>query len=109
MQNQQDIFERLFEVIESRKNSEPGDSYVSSLMHKGVPKINSKIMEEAQEVCEAASDSTKDHLIKEICDLMFHSFVLASHKDIQLDDIKQELQKRFGVSGHVEKANRTKK
>jgi phosphoribosyl-ATP pyrophosphohydrolase len=108
MAGEQDIFVRLFEVIESRKGTAPGDSYVSSLMSKGVGKINSKIMEEAGEVCEAASESTDEHLVKEICDLLFHTFVLAGHKDISLADIKAELERRFGTSGHVEKASRGK-
>lgn len=103
-----DIFNRLFEVIEERKNADPEKSYVSKLMHKGVEKINSKITEEAKEVCEAALENDKPHLVYEICDLLFHTFVLAGHKDISLNDIGTEFERRFGKSGIEEKNQRSK-
>jgi len=103
-----DIFQSLFDVIEARKKSSPESSYVAKLMHRGTEKINSKIIEEADEVCEAALENDKAHLVYEICDLLFHAFVLASYKDIGLDDISTELERRFGTSGLVEKAGRTK-
>ncbi len=102
------IFERLLEVIEERKKTSPEESYVSSLMHKGTEKINKKIMEEAGEVCEAALEQDKDHLIYEICDLIFHTFVMAGYREITYNDIAAELERRFGTSGHVEKAGRNK-
>jgi phosphoribosyl-ATP pyrophosphohydrolase len=103
-----DIFNRLFEVIEERKNASPESSYVSKLMLRGTEKINSKIIEEADEVCEAALENDKEHLVYEICDLLFHTFVLASYKEINIVDIKKEFEKRFGTSGLVEKAGRIK-
>ena len=102
------IFNELFNVIEDRKAKDPSESYVSSLMHKGTPKINSKITEEAAEVCEAALEEDHDHLVYEICDLLFHTFVLAGHKGIKLEEIENELSRRFGTSGHTEKASRNK-
>lgn len=102
------IFERLMEVIDERKKSTPEESYVASLMHKGTEKINKKILEEAGEVCEAALEQDKDHLVYEICDLIFHTFVMAGFKDITYNDIAAELERRFGTSGHVEKAGRKK-
>jgi len=104
-----DIFNRLFEVIDERKKASPETSYVAKLMHKGAEKINEKIREEADEVCEAALETNKDHLVYEICDLLFHTFVMASYKDINIEDIKLEFEKRFGTSGLVEKAGREKK
>lgn len=104
---EQDIFDRLFAVIDERKKSDPSASYVASLMNKGIPKMNSKIMEEAGEVCQAADETAKDHLVYEICDLLFHTFVLAGYKDITLAEIRAELERRFGTSGHEEKARRT--
>jgi phosphoribosyl-ATP pyrophosphohydrolase len=101
-----DIFSKLFEVIEERKNASPDSSYVAKLMLKGTEKINSKIIEEANEVCEAALESDKDHILYEICDLMFHTFVLASYKNISIDEIKSEFVRRFGTSGLTEKAGR---
>ncbi len=101
-----DIFDKLFAVIESRKGQSPDSSYVASLMHKGTEKINSKILEEAGEVAEAALEDDREHQIYEICDLLFHTFVLAGYKEISLLDIRNELNRRFGKSGITEKAER---
>ncbi len=103
---ERDIFAGLFDVIKERKKASPESSYVAKLMHRGTEKINGKIIEEADEVCEAALEDDKQHLVYEICDLLFHTFVLASHKGIALEDIKAEFERRFGTSGLVEKAGR---
>jgi phosphoribosyl-ATP pyrophosphohydrolase len=103
-----DIFSQLFQVIEQRKSASPDESYVAKLMHRGVDKINSKITEEAGEVCEAAREEDKDHLVYEICDLLFHTFVLAGYRNITIEDIAGELERRFGTSGLAEKAGREK-
>lgn len=104
-----EVFSRLFEIIESRKKSSPEESYVAKLMHKGTDKINSKITEEAAEVCEAAREEETSHLLYEICDLLFHTFVLAGYKNITLEQIENEMERRFGTSGLEEKARREKK
>lgn len=104
-----DIFDRLFDVLNDRKNSSPESSYTAKLMSKGTEKINSKITEEAAEVCEAALEKDRDHLIYEICDLLYHTFVQAVSNDITLDDIRNELNRRFGTSGLEEKVNRGKR
>ncbi|HEY1407185.1 MAG TPA: phosphoribosyl-ATP diphosphatase [Spirochaetota bacterium] len=103
------VFKDLFAVIEDRKSKDPSESYVSSLMHKGTAKINEKITEEAQELCEAACEDDHNHLVYEMCDLLFHTFVLAGHKGVTLDELENELSRRFGTSGHAEKASRNKK
>jgi phosphoribosyl-ATP pyrophosphohydrolase len=102
------IFSGLFDVIEDRKRKDPSESYVAKLMAQGVNKINEKIEEEAAEVCEAAHEDNREHLVYEICDLLFHTFVLAGHKGITIDMIETELSRRFGTSGLVEKAGRVK-
>lgn len=102
------VFDKLFDIITERKSSSPEESYVAKLMFKGTKKINSKIMEEAEEVCEAALEEDKEHLVYEICDLLFHTFVLAGYKDIKLEEIEKELGRRFGMSGIAEKASRNR-
>ena len=101
-----DILEQLAEVLEQRKQAEPGSSYVASLYSKGLDAILKKIGEEATETVMAAKDGDDDKLIYEIADLWFHSLVLLAHKGLGPDDVLQELGRRFGVSGHDEKASR---
>lgn len=107
--NYDDIFTELFAIIQERKTATPETSYVAKLLSKGTEKICGKIAEEAGEVCEAAGEADKDHLVYEICDLLFHTFVLAGHKNILLSDIQKELYRRFGTSGLEEKRRRTEK
>lgn len=102
------IFNTLFTTIESRKNASPEESYTAKLMNSGTEKINEKIMEEAEEVCEAGIENNREHLTYEICDLLFHTFVLAGYKNITLAEIESELTRRHGTSG-IEEKNRRKK
>ena len=101
-----DILAQLAEVLEQRKQAEPGSSYVASLYGKGLDAMLKKIGEEATETVMAAKDGDDDKLIYEIADLWFHTLVLLAHKGLAPDDVLQELGRRFGVSGHDEKASR---
>jgi phosphoribosyl-ATP pyrophosphohydrolase len=105
---EKDILDRVFEVIEERKAASPEESYVARLLAGGAEKINAKILEEAREVCEAGLEADRPHLVREVCDLLFHTFVLAAHRGVGLDDIREVFQQRFGTSGLVEKARRPK-
>lgn len=104
------ILKQLTEVLEQRKQSSADDSYVASLHHKGLNKILEKVGEESVETILAARDSeqTGDNskVIYETADLWFHSLVMLSHLDIEFDEVLQELERRFGLSGLEEKANR---
>ncbi len=106
-----DILRRVAEVIDSRKNAEPSSSYVASLQHKGLNKILEKVGEEAVETIlaakDAASSGNTDDVIYETADLWFHSLVMLSALDLEPQAILDELERRFGLSGHAEKAART--
>ena len=103
-----DIINELLSVIEKRKQSSAESSYVASLFHKGTDAILKKIGEESTEVILAAKSNDQTHIVKELTDLLFHSLVLISHLNIDPNDILNELEARFGVSGLEEKANRKK-
>jgi phosphoribosyl-ATP pyrophosphohydrolase len=101
-----DILQKLTETIASRKQSTPESSYVAKLFSKGDDAILKKVIEEAGEVLLAAKDGDKQHLTYEVADLWFHTMVLLVHKGLSADDVLQELARREGVSGIVEKASR---
>jgi phosphoribosyl-ATP pyrophosphohydrolase/phosphoribosyl-AMP cyclohydrolase len=65
-----------------------------------------KIVEEASEFTFAIKDNDKDEIIYEGADLMYHCLVALASKNISPDQIKQELSKRFGLSGIAEKNSR---
>jgi len=104
-----DILNRLSEVLEARKSAEPDSSYVAKLYDKGLDAILKKIGEEATETVMAAKDGDPDKIIYEVADLWFHSMVLLAQQGLTPDQVLQELDRRFGLSGLQEKAQRTDK
>jgi phosphoribosyl-ATP pyrophosphohydrolase len=101
-----DALDRLEATIRSRRGADPATSYVASLFAKGRPKIAQKVGEEATEtVIAALVDPAK--LVPEAADLVFHLLVLLASSGVSLDDVRAELDRREGLSGHDEKAART--
>jgi phosphoribosyl-ATP pyrophosphohydrolase len=104
------ILHDISRVIAERKAHPSAErSYVASLLQKGLAKIAAKITEEASEVNEAAfepGDEGREHLVKEVADLVFHALVMLGHRDIPWSSVENELGKRFGTSGIDEKASR---
>jgi phosphoribosyl-ATP pyrophosphohydrolase len=103
-----DIIERLMKVLESRKDAEPGTSYVASLYHDGLDSILKKIGEESTETIIAAKEGDKDQIVYETADLWFHCLVLLAQQNIEVRHLMDELDRRFGKSGIEEKAARKK-
>jgi phosphoribosyl-ATP pyrophosphohydrolase len=107
-----EILRALMSVIEERKaNASASSSYVASLLRGGVPEIGRKVREEAQEVVEAADEegeAGREHLVKEVADLVFHAMVMLSHRGASWPQVEAELARRFGISGIAEKASRNK-
>jgi len=107
-----DILTALDQVLEERKQAAPDSSYVASLYHKGLNKILEKVGEEATETILAAKDAEQSQdnsdLIYETADLWFHSLIMLHQQGVSSTDILAELERRFDLSGLVEKANRQK-
>jgi len=101
-----DTIERLMKVLESRKGAEPEASYVASLYHKGLDSILKKIGEESTETIIAAKSGDKDQIVYETADLWFHCLVLLAQQNIDVRQVLDELDRRFGLSGIEEKAAR---
>ena len=104
--NNSEILAQLTEILEQRKGAAADTSYVASLYDKGLDAILKKVGEEATETVMAAKDGDRDKLVYEIADLWFHTMVLMADQGLSSDDILKELARRFGVSGHDEKAAR---
>ena len=108
--NNNEILAQLSEILEQRKAAEPDSSYVASLYNKGLDAILKKVGEEATETVMAAKDVAHggdvDKLVYEVADLWFHTMILLADQNLSADDVLAELARRFGVSGHDEKAAR---
>lgn len=100
---------QLAEVLEQRKEQSSEKSYVASLYEKGLNSILKKIGEEATEVVIAAKDGDKNQIVYETADLWFHCMVLLAQQGLHPNDVLNELNRRFGLSGLDEKAQREQK
>lgn len=103
-----DILVELANILEQRKSADADSSYVASLYSKGLDKILKKIGEEAGETIIAAKNGDTEQIVYETADLWFHTLVLLAHQGLGPDAVLAELQRRFGTSGHEEKAARGK-
>ena len=101
-----DILQRLADIIESRKASDPEVSYVARLLTKGEDAILKKIGEEATETVMAAKDGDKLSIVRETADLWFHCLIMLAHYGLKPSDVLLELKRREGISGIDEKAAR---
>ena len=112
-----DTFQRLAQIIESRKPARGGDpdnSYVARLLHRGPDAFLKKIGEEATETVMAAKDidhggatpELQGRLVGEVADLWFHSLIALAYYGLSPADVMAELERREGTSGIEEKALR---
>lgn len=109
MSDSSPVLDQLMTVILDRKHNPPAKSYTNALLAGGVQKIGGKILEEAAEVVEAATEAGeagRQHLVHEAADLLYHLWVLLALHDIPLAEVDGELARRFGISGIDEKASR---
>ncbi|KPH52332.1 bifunctional phosphoribosyl-AMP cyclohydrolase/phosphoribosyl-ATP diphosphatase HisIE [Helicobacter pullorum] len=102
------VVDTLYHTLLERKNANPDTSYTASLYHKGENTIAKKIVEEAAELGFAIKDKSSKEIIYEAADLLYHSLVGLAFSNINPDLIKQEIARRFGLSGIDEKNSRKK-
>lgn len=104
------ILARLADTLESRlpaNGGDPAGSYAAKLYARGPDAFLKKIGEEATELVMAAKDADTDRIIAETADLWFHSLVALAYYGVRPEQILNELERREGVSGLVEKAGRS--
>src|SRR3569623_1107914 len=97
---------RLAAVLEARKGADPSSSYVAGLYAKGLDAILKKIGEEATATELEEKDGGADKIIHEIADLWFHTLVLLAQQGLHPDDVLADLDRRCGLSGVGDKAQR---
>ncbi len=101
------VIDTLYHTILEKKNDNPETSYTAKLLQGKQNSMLKKIVEEAGEFTFAVKDNDTDEIIYEGADLMYHCLVALASQNISPDRIKQELSRRFGLSGIEEKNSRT--
>ncbi len=106
MDTHSDTLARLEATIAERLGASPDASYVAQLHARGLKVIARKLGEEATETVVAALSGTREELVGEAADTLFHLLVLLAEKGIPLAEVLAELERREGTSGLAEKAAR---
>ena len=83
----------LENLIDKRKKENKENSYISSLLEKGVKEISKKVTEEAGETAIAAV-TNDGRLTDESADLLFHLIVLLKSQELSLNEVLIELERR---------------
>ena len=103
------VIDTLYHTICERKNDDATKSYTAKLLQGKQNSMLKKIVEEAGEFTFAIKDDNTEEIIYEVADITDHVLVALASKNISPDRIKQELARRFGISGIEEKNSRKDK
>lgn len=95
------ILQELYDEIVDRKKNPVEESYTNYLFTKGLDKILKKVGEESTEVVIAAKNNNREELISEMNDLIYHSLVLLVEKNISLEEIEEEANRRRGKLSRI--------
>jgi phosphoribosyl-ATP pyrophosphohydrolase len=98
--------DRLAATIAARKGADPDTSWTAKLLAKGPEKCAEKFGEEAVEAIIEAVKGDRDRLTSEAADVLYHLLVMLAARDVTLDQVLAELERREGTSGIAEKAGR---
>jgi len=92
-----DVLDELFATIKQREAELPDDSYTTSLFthEKGENEVLEKLGEESTELILAAKDGEVEELKSESADFVYHLLVLFAMHDLDVDDLREELESRF--------------
>ena len=88
------FLKELQDFIDCRHQEMPEGSYTTSLFKKGINKIAQKLGEESLETVIEATNGSKENLVYEAGDMLYHLIVLLTEKGLRIDDVARELQKR---------------
>jgi phosphoribosyl-ATP pyrophosphohydrolase len=102
------VLDRLFSVVESRRNADPMVSHSARLLSRGAAKVAQKFGEEAVECLIEAVAGNREALIAESADVLYHLLVLWVSAGVAPPDVWAELVRREGISGIAEKAARAR-
>lgn len=101
--------EQLYAVILDRKMNPQEGSYTCYLFDKGLDKILKKVGEECAETIIAAKNDVPADTVGEISDLIYHLMVMMAEKEIPLDDVLVELDRRAQKIGNLKQMKQVDK
>lgn len=96
----------LEKIVASRALESADKSYTRKLLDAGIEKSAKKLGEEATETVIAAAAGSKEQVVAESADLLYHLLVVLKARGVDLSEVYAELEKRTAQSGLDEKASR---
>ena len=99
-QQQAGFLKQLSQLIVSRKQNLPEDSYTTYLFEEGIDKIGKKVAEEAAEVIIAGKNEEEAEIVYESADLLYHLLVLLALNEVSLEKVLAELEERHKEEGN---------
>ena len=95
------VLKDLYDVILDRKSNPAEGSYTCYLFEKGLDKILKKVGEESAETIIAAKNNIPSDTVGEIAGLVYHLLVMMAEKEIPLEDVLAELDRRSRKIGNL--------
>ena len=92
--------------VDERASESADVSYTRKLLDRGVSQCAKKLGEEAVELALASVTESRERLIEETADLIYHLLVVLKARDIKLAEVEAVLGVRASQSGLDEKASR---
>lgn len=92
----------LESIIQSRLDRPVGESYTAKLASAGTKRIAQKVGEEGLELAIAAVSGSRNEIIDEAADLVYHVLVLLRSQRLSLAEVAARLESR-----HSERSGRT--
>lgn len=102
------VLERLWTVVDGRRDADPALSHSARLLKRGTAKVAQKFGEEAVECVIEAVGGNRAALVGESADVLYHLIVMWVDAGVRPGEVWAELQRREGVSGVAEKASRAR-
>ncbi len=99
--------EDLVKAINARAEADPSESWTAKLLSQGPEKCAEKFGEEAVEAIIEAVKGDNKALISEAADVIFHYLVMLKSRNINFEDVMEELKNRTNKSGLREKEDRS--
>jgi phosphoribosyl-ATP pyrophosphohydrolase/phosphoribosyl-AMP cyclohydrolase len=88
------FFGELQAIVQERLNKRTENSYTAALAAAGIKRIAQKVGEEGVELALAAVSDSREDIIDEAADLVYHLIVLLADREIDLAEVADRLQSR---------------
>lgn len=85
------------------------ESSIETYQFGSISEVENKLTDNIKTIVVDTELNTTEGTLKIISDIFFYALVIGNFYELSIDDIQNELARREGVSGLVEKANRSKK